>query len=361
MAQILTKANEPRAGSSPLNFHSTATPSLGAKDVLIQLIAAPINPLDLLVLADRYPVKPHHHHTGEGIPGYDGVGKVINVGADINSIKPGDFCIPSKFGFGTWRTHAVVDASFVQKVSEPTDLAFAAILRTTVSSAFFLVEDMCDLKAGDWIIQNAATSSIAQMVVQFARRRGVHTISVIRDRGSSDETARVRSLLLQGGADIVLLDTELESCAELKNKRIRMALDSVFGDSGRSLVKALSRGGTYVQLGMLSGNSGQLKLDAASDVWGRHLTLKGFRGTSQLALRSMEEQTDLFNWIISLFNGAELVWPVLGLDRIYWDSSDVEGTKIALFDAVKNAGEAAVGQRKQLVIFGQRPPVDGSL
>lgn len=350
MAQILTKANGTRTGSSPLNFHSTTLPPLGPNDVLIQLIAAPINPLDLLVLSNQYPVKPPHQHAGEGILGYDGAGKVINVGPEVNSVKIGDLCIPSKFGFGTWRTYAVVDVSFVQKISDPIDLPFAAIIKTTVAPAFFLVEDMCDLKAGDWIIQNAATSAVAQMVVQFARRRGIKTISIIRKR-CPVETDHVKNLLLDGGADVVLLDSELETCTELKSKPIKLALDSVFGDSGRRLVKALSPGGTYVQLGLLGG-AVQLRLDAASDIFGRQLTLKGFRGTRQLGLRSKNEQTDLYNWFISLFNAAELTWPILGIKRISWDSSDIEGTKVALFDAVENAEKAAMGQRKQLLIFG---------
>jgi len=351
MAQVLTKA--PKHGNSAepalLNFHVVEIPALGPKEVLVRLHAAPINPLDVLVLADLYPVRPQHHHGGEAIPGYDGVGEVVNCGEAVTEVAPGDLVIPSKFGIGTWRTQAVVDVQWLQKISRPTDVAVAAITRTTITTAFCLVEDMYSLKPGDWIIQNAAISAVAQMVVQFARRRGIHTIGVIRDRPSAEVDA-VKQSLFQLGSDIVVLESQLQGHTAIKSKRIMLALDSVFGASGRGLIKALSPGGTFVQLGFLGGPAGQIQLDA-NDLFGRQLTLKAFRSSAQVALRSAEEQTDLFNWFISLYNAGDLVLPSLGLERISWDTADKEGSKHRLQEAVKRAQQGKLGQRKQIIVF----------
>lgn len=351
MAHILTKAptQQSSAESALLNFHITQLPTVGSKDVLIKFLAAPINPLDMLVLADLYPVKPQHFQDGEAIPGYDGVGEVVSCGSDVTELAPGDLVIPSKFGIGTWRTRAVVDVQYLQKISRPIDLAVAAITRISIAPAFCLVEDMCTLKPGDWIIQNAATSVVSQMVVQFARRRGIHTIGVIRDRPLAEAEA-VKGSLIQIGTDIVVLESELQGCSKIKSKRIMLALDSVFGASARGLVKSLSTGGTFVQLGLLGGPSSQLQLDA-NDLFGRQLTLRGFRGSAQVALRASAEQTDLFNWFISLFNAGDLVLPCLGLERVQWDASDAKGSESRLFEAVQRAKEGKLGQRKQVIIF----------
>jgi len=259
MAQILTKAN---GGRTPaLNFHvQEELPPPKATEVLVKFLAAPINPLDILVLNDSYPVKPSHKHSGEDIVGYDGVGEIISCGADVRSLAPGDLVVPSKFGIGTWRSHAVLDAQSLQKVTRPHDLAFAAILRITIVPAFCLVEDMRSLKPGDCIIQNAGTSAIAQMVVQFARRRGVSVISVVRDRPLA-QLDEVKRSLYDLGAHIVLSESQLMEDARIKTNRITLALDSVFGPSGRALIKALSVGGTYVQLGFLGGPKAQVTLD----------------------------------------------------------------------------------------------------
>ncbi|KAI9786518.1 MAG: putative secondary metabolism biosynthetic enzyme [Peltula sp. TS41687] len=352
MAQVLTKA--PKTGDASaapaLHFHSYEPSALGPKEVLVKFLAAPINPLDVLVLADVYPVKPQHQHAGEPIPGYDGVGEIVDCGGDVSELARGDLVIPSKFGVGTWRTHAVLDAQSVQKILRPSDVAFAAILRITIAPAFCLVEDMCNLKPGDWIIQNAATSVVAQMVVQFARRRGIHTINVIRDRPEAEADAVKQLLLGSGGADIVVTESELLEDASIKPKRVMLALDSVFGSSARTLVKALSPGGTFVQLGFLSGPKSELTLDA-NDLFGRQLTLRAFRGSAQVGLRTAEEQGDLFDWFIALFNAGELHLPALGLDKVVWDVADNKGAEETLLKAVKRAQQGDLGQRKQVIIY----------
>ncbi|KAI9686735.1 MAG: putative secondary metabolism biosynthetic enzyme [Bathelium mastoideum] len=351
MAQVLTKSlnDNKDAGSPAVAFHTFRPGTLGSKDVLVRFLAAPINPLDVLVLADLYPVKPQHHFQGEPIIGYDGVGEIVFRGAQVTEVAPGDLVIPSKFGLGTWRTQAVVHVEWVQKIARPADIAFAAILRISIAPAYFLVEDMCDLKPGDWIIQNAATSVVAQMVVQFARKRGIHTIGVVRDRDAAEAEA-VKQALHQLGSDIVVTESEVEGNAEIKSKRVKLALDSVFGASARRLVDTLSPGGTYVQLGFLGGPKGQLPLNA-TDIFGRVLTLKAFRGTSQMALRTPEEQTDMFNWFVSRFNDGELIMPRLGINRIDWDSTNPHSGGEGLLNAVKRAQKGELGQRKQVIIF----------
>jgi len=114
------------------------------------------------------------------------------------------------------------------------------------------------------------------MTSQFAHRRGVKTISVIRER-SSAELEEVKGALLNMGSTMVLTEGELEGNEEVKSKPIKLALDSVFGASGRGLMKVLSTGGTYVQLGFLGGSASQHVLEA-NDIFGRQITMKAFVG-----------------------------------------------------------------------------------
>ncbi|KAF2137125.1 uncharacterized protein K452DRAFT_203153, partial [Aplosporella prunicola CBS 121167] len=324
----------------------------GPAEVTVRFLVAPINPLDMLVLSEVYPVKPSHHLNGEAIIGYDGVGEVIKCGPDVDQLRPGDKVIPAKFGVGTWRTAAVLPALSLQKLGEtPADLAFAAILRVTVAPAYCLVEDMATLRPGAWIMQNAGTSAVAQMVVQFARMRGLYVVNIIRDRPGREE-AVVKQALRELGVDLVLTEAEVatpDGLAQLQARPIMLALDSVFGASGQALVKALAPGGTYVQLGFLSGAQAQLSLDA-SDVFGRNLTIKAFRGTVQLALRSPQQQADLCDWFVGLFNRGLLQLPTLGLSRVDWEVSDGAAAEAKVVSAIKRAQDAALGQRKQILV-----------
>ncbi|KAF2088011.1 GroES-like protein [Saccharata proteae CBS 121410] len=347
MAQTITKTIVD--GKPFVNFHSHEVPTPGQSQVLVRWLAAPINPLDLLVIADVYPVKPSYKHADEPIIGYDGVGEVISTGEGVTGLAQGDVVVPSTFGTGTWRSHAVFDPQSLQKVSRPSDLAFAAIIRISIAPAFCLVEDMAELKPGDTIIQNAGTSVVAQFVVQFAHRRGISVINVIRDRPES-EAAAVKKSLGEIGADIVVTESELAEDPAVKTKRVKLALDSVFGPSGRALVKALSVGGTYVQLGFLGGPKGQVVIDP-TDLFARQITMKGFRGSAQVGLRNVEEQHDLFNWFVELFNKGELKLPSLGLGKVEWKVDDASATEKTLLDAVKRAQQAALGQRKQIILY----------
>lgn len=50
------------------------------------------------------------------VGGNEGVGVVDSVGANVDQLKVGDWVIPAKPGFGTWRTHAVCHQSDVDVV-----------------------------------------------------------------------------------------------------------------------------------------------------------------------------------------------------------------------------------------------------
>jgi trans-2-enoyl-CoA reductase len=347
MAQTITY--EMRDGESVIIMQSHKEPTLGKNQVLVRWLAAPINPLDILVLKGVYPIKPMQEHEGRLIPGYDGVAEVVGCDESVTNLTTGDIVIPSTFGLGTWRTHAVMDSDLLTKVNKPNDIAFAAIMRVSVAPAFFLVEDMEKVKPGEFIIQNAGTSVIAQMVVQFAHRRGVGVISVIRDRAESDAN-KIKQSLISLGADTIITETELVEGIHLGSKHIKLALDSVFGSSGQALVGSLSQGGTYVQLGFLGGSETHVAI-SPQDLFGRQLKMKGFRGSSQLATRTVEEQRWLFNWFIELFNKAELVLPKLGLERIPWRLEDVNASREKVLGAVEKAKNGALGQRKQVIHF----------
>ncbi|KAG8156484.1 hypothetical protein KVR01_013588 [Diaporthe batatas] len=151
--------------------------------VLISFQLSPINPQDLMVIAGLYPVKPLFSHDGEGIMGYDGVAKVEAIAARPASedhhdhgdgdLHPGDLVVPRRHGLGTWRRLAVVKADDLIRLGPGTDLLGASLLRMVFLPAYLMVEDVCPLKPGDWVVQNAASGAMARLVSQFARLKGV--------------------------------------------------------------------------------------------------------------------------------------------------------------------------------------------
>ena len=326
---------------------SSGDPAIGTSEVAVEFLAMPINPVDLLVTTGRYPTKPLYQAGERGILGFEGVGRVIRCGSAVNNVKAGDLVLPRVLGIGTWRNLATLAAEHIQKIDPPNDVVFAAILRASVMPAYLLLEDMATLRPGDWIIQNAATSTIAQMITQFARLRGLHTISVIRPREGVDLDVTVEHLE-ELGADVVLMEGDLEGNREfLRGKRVTLALDAVFGTSGAALANCLSEGGTFVNYGMLGGLNSQLTLSTTHLFW-KQLIFKSFRGSKQLALRSETELSDCHNWCINLFNSGTLKLP--SVETIHWDTQDaVVGSK--LIAAVERAGSKTLGRKKQVFLM----------
>ncbi|KAG5295197.1 trans-2-enoyl-CoA reductase [Histoplasma ohiense] len=310
-------------------------------EVLIEFLAAPVNHLDLLVIAGGYPIKPKFQLNGNHLGGFDGVGRVLKCGKDVTKLTPSDLVIPKALGLGTWRTHATLIADDLIAIPPTSDVTFAAILKTCVLPAYLLLEDMKQLKPGDWIIQNAGLGAISQMISQLAHLRGVKVISVIRDRspGTTWNTT----------ADIVLNESELPNAEILKGKRIMLGLDSVFGQSGEKIASCLSAHATFVNYGQLSGGgpAASVNLTHQQVYWNR-LTFRCFRGTEQVALRTDSEIKDLYAWFTELFADGRLKSPKLNI--VNWSGErDVLATNIRA--AIERQQSPVLGTEKTVFLY----------
>jgi len=81
-------------------------------DVLIRMLAAPINPADINMIQGVYRLLPQLPAIG----GNEGVGEVMDVGKAVSDLRTGDWVVPAAAGWGTWRMAAVCPSSEVMKV-----------------------------------------------------------------------------------------------------------------------------------------------------------------------------------------------------------------------------------------------------
>ncbi|KAF9775205.1 hypothetical protein IL306_006715 [Fusarium sp. DS 682] len=342
--------------------HQVRSDSLGVDQILVSFLFSPINPQDLLVLAGRYPVKPLHTLDNEPILGYDGVARVEAMGpqqTDAVPIRPGDLVVPRRHGLGTYRSQAILSAADVIRLSPTEDLVGASLLRMAFLPAYLLVEDMRNLKPGDWIIQNAGSGTIARLVAQFARLKGVHTCSVVRNRDASAFNTLKTNLQSQG-VDIVITEDDLatkgtEASAELANAasqgRVVLAIDAVFGESGERLAKALSHGATYVNYGSLGGASGILGLTQRMLFWSE-IQFRNFRLSEQLKGRSAAQQESLLLWFQDLIARGLLHTPPVETIHVPEDVSGQSDFERRIREALTADPADKVGRVKQVLQFG---------
>src|SRR5213082_2159676 len=205
--------------------------------------AAPINPADLNQIEGKYPVRPEL----PAIPGFEGAGVVVEIGADVKSVTNGALVIVPH-NIGTWRDAIAVKADELVIIPAGIEPVDAAMLKINPMTAWRLLHDYVDLKKGDWLIQNAANSAAGRDVIQIAHELGYKTVNVVRRAELIDE-------LRAEGGDVVLVDGENlrdEVKAATSGAPIRLGLNSVGGDSALRLANCLAFGGTLVSFGAMS-------------------------------------------------------------------------------------------------------------
>ena len=212
-------------------------------EVVIEVEAFPINPVDLLTIAGRYATRP----TLPAIPGAEGAGRVAEVGAGVSALSPGDRVM--HLGRANWVQRLKAKAALVVKLPADADALQLAMLKVNPATACLMLRDTVTLSPGDWVIQNAANSGVGNHVIRLAGAQGVRTVNVVRRESLAAPLAAI-------GADVVVVDGD--GLAERVRERaggadIRLALDAVAGDACDRLAGCLAEGGTIVNYGLLSG------------------------------------------------------------------------------------------------------------
>ena len=101
------------------------TPRLDAGQALVEVVAAPINPADVLTLTGEYGVLPPLPAIG----GREGVGRVAQLGSDAGEVAVGQLVL-LPLGCGSWSSHVVTEAAQLQPLpndGDPLQLSMMAI------------------------------------------------------------------------------------------------------------------------------------------------------------------------------------------------------------------------------------------
>lgn len=268
------------------------SPSLTAGQALVAVLAAPINPSDLLMLTGAYGMLPPLPAVG----GSEGVGRVVEVGPEVTGISVGQtVLLPA--GSGTWTTHLVADARRLVPVPDGADPQQLAMLTVNPATASLLLTEFVTLAPGDWVIQNVANSAVGGYLVQLAKLRGFKTVNIVR------REAAVAAVQADGG-DVVLVDGEAlggdlaaRVNAAVGGAAIKLGIDAVGGSATDRLARCLGEGATLVNYGMMSGEACQVT--PASFIF-NDITLRGFWLAKWFAVTSREAQRALYGELTKL-------------------------------------------------------------
>lgn len=233
---------DPTLVPSFVDIPEPAAPASG--EVLIEVLYAPVNHNDLLVMGGKFPFHPEL----PAVLGNEAVGRIVAIGADVANVKVGDLVTPPLYS-GTWRERMVLQADELFALPPEADLQQLSMIRINPLTAGLMLTEYVDLQPGDWIVQNAANSGVGRAAIAFAKARGVRSINLVR------RAEQIQELQAAGG-DIVLVDepgSAVKAAAMVGKGKVRLALDGVSGQATARLVDYLSPGAAIVAYAGMSG------------------------------------------------------------------------------------------------------------
>ena len=272
----------------------------GPGEVCLRCLAAPLHPSDIGILLGKYGQLP----TLPAVGGREGVAVVEAVGEGVTHVRVGQrVTIPR--GMGSWQTYGVAPATALFPVPDDISLEMAAMATVNPPTAWRLLRD-ANLGMGDWVVQNAANSAVGLHVIEMARHLGLRTLNVVRRE-------ELVAPLLERGADRVVLETsgyEKEVEALTDGQPVRLALNSIGGESAMRLLRVLAPGGQHVTFGAMQFE--KVRFPTRELIFS-DITLRGFWMDQWMRNNSHTRIQVMFDKIFDLMRKGQVVASVEGV------------------------------------------------
>jgi alcohol dehydrogenase len=180
----------------PMRFGDVPEPVLGDDEVLIQVHAAALNPLDAKIKHGEF--KQLLPYRLPLVLGHDVAGVVIRVGPRVRQFEVGDevYSRPSDHRIGTFAEFVAVNEGDVAPKPANVSMEEAASLPLVSLTAWQALVERAHLQAGQKVFIQAGSGGVGVVAIQLAKRLGA-TVATTASRANTDLVKRL-------GADIVI-------------------------------------------------------------------------------------------------------------------------------------------------------------
>lgn len=225
-------------GPHGLRLADVPAPVPGPRDVLVDVRAASINPLDKMVRNGEF--KQLLPYRTPFVLGHDVAGVVTRVGAGVRAFKVGDevWARPRDLRIGTFAETIAVDMADV--ALKPASLSFeeAAAVPLVALAAWQALVDVAAVQPGQRVLVHAGAGGLGSTVIQVAKHLGAHVATT----ASTKDVDKVRAL----GADVVVDYTKEDFADVLSDYDV--VLDSLGTASLEKSLTVLRPGGLAISV-----------------------------------------------------------------------------------------------------------------
>lgn len=244
-------------GVEALTWKELPTPEPQKGEVLIEIQAASLNFPDLLIVQNKYQMKPPLPF----VPGSEYAGVVRALGEGVTHLKVGQSvaCLSGTGGFGT---HTLAPAALCMPLPEGFPPVDAAAFIMIYATSWHALMDRASLKAGETVLILGAAGGVGTAAIQIAKAAGARVIAA----ASSDEKCALCTSL---GADATInysvhtpaqgLRDEIKRLTDGKGPDV--VYDPVGGDFSEPAFRSIAWRGRYLVVGFASGPIPSLPLN----------------------------------------------------------------------------------------------------
>jgi NADPH:quinone reductase-like Zn-dependent oxidoreductase len=213
-------------------------PAVGDCDVLIEVHAAGLNPLDARIRdGDFKPILPYRTPL---VLGHDVAGKVVRVGLAVQRFKVGDevYARPRDGRIGAFAELIAVPEKDVARKPANLSMAEAAGVPLTALTAWQVLVDRAAVKPGHSVLIHAGSGGVGIIAIQLAKHLGA-TVATTTSASNADLVRRM-------GADVVI-DYRTEDFAKMLSG-YDVVLNSLDGETLVRSLDVLKRGGMLISI-----------------------------------------------------------------------------------------------------------------
>ena len=213
-------------------------PEISDSEVLIQVKAAAVNPVELLILTGS--VKLIQDYSMPLTLGNECSGIVEQVGSKVEGFQTGDLVytrLPLD-KIGAFAEYVAVDQKEIAKMPDGYDFTTAAAIPLTGLTAYQAITEELEAKPGQTILIPGGSGSFGQMAVPIAKALGLHVIVTGNERA--------REQFLSMGVDRYMdykQDNYWEQLSEIDH-----VIDTLGPDEFEHELSVLKKGGRLVSL-----------------------------------------------------------------------------------------------------------------
>jgi putative PIG3 family NAD(P)H quinone oxidoreductase len=278
------------ADGNRLELAGYPQPTPNEAQVLIKVAAAGVNRPDILQRQGLYPPPPG----ASEILGLEIAGIVVETGAKVSTLKPGDQVCALVTG-GGYAEYCLADAACCLPIPQNFSFVQAAALPETFFTVWSNVFERAHLLPGETLLVHGGASGIGTTATQLAKAFG-STIYVTA--GSAEKCKRCLEIGADAAIDYKQQDF-VESIQSLtEGKGVNVILDMIGGDYLPRNLKCLTVEGRLVQIAIQNGAVSEINL---WNIMHKRLTISG----STLRARDVSFKAGIARELL------DKVWPLL--------------------------------------------------